>query len=721
MRHTVSVLRALVLSAVAIIAVGCGGGGSEPTPPPVLQINGGPGAQGIAGRPVPTPPSVKVVDANGASVAGVAVTFAVTGGGGTITGATATTNSSGVATVGSWTLGTTLGVNTLSATASGVTGSPRTFTVTGVVGPPASLTKVAGDGQTAPVNTAVATPPAVVVRDVAGNAVAGATVTFTVAAGGGSITGGSATTDANGRAAVGSWTLGTTAGVNTLAASVSGVTGTAAFTATGTAGAAASLTKIAGDGQTATVNGPVTTKPSVVARDAFGNPVANVTVTFTVASGGGAVTGATQPTNPSGVATVGSWTMGGAPGTNTLDASAAGVPSVTFTATAVANVATSVTGIFGVNQSGTPGVRVSTPPAAIVRDGANSPMAGVTVTFAVTGGGGSISGAVQTTDASGIATVGSWTLGSAGTNTLSATVGGLPPVVLTASAVAASSFSIEVRYLGTQPSAAQHAAYTSAIARWAGIITGEVDDVFADTVNAGSCGEPAFPQILNQNIDDLLIFAEFVAIDGPGGVLGSAGPCFLRPSNSLTIIGYMRFDTADLASLETSGSLNQVILHEMGHVLGVGSLWSFKGLLLGAATDTSHFTGPAALTAFNAVGGGTVSFLGSPVPVENCKAGVPTSCGAGTRDSHWRESVFRNELMTGYINSGFNPLSRVTIASLQDLGYVVNEGAADAFAITSLLVQAGASPALVPLNEVPLTGPLYEMDAVGRKRLVPRR
>jgi hypothetical protein len=54
------------------------------------------------------------------------------------------------------------------------------------------------------------------------------------------------------------------------------------------------------------------------------------------------------------------------------------------------------------------------------------------------------------------------------------------------------------------------------------------------------------------------------------------------------------------------------------------------------------------------------------VPVEN--EGEP---GDGTWGSHWRESVFTSELMTGFANPGEEPLTRLTIASFEDLGYKV--------------------------------------------------
>lgn len=85
---------------------------------------------------------------------------------------------------------------------------------------PASLSVTSGGGETVRVGTAVATPPAVTVKNAAGTPLSGVGVTFAVEAGGGSVTGASATTDGSGVARVGSWTLGATAGENRLRASV---------------------------------------------------------------------------------------------------------------------------------------------------------------------------------------------------------------------------------------------------------------------------------------------------------------------------------------------------------------------------------------------------------------------------------------------------------------------------------------------------------------------
>lgn len=162
-------------------------------------------------------------------VPGVAVTFAVTSGVGSATGTSVTTGSNGVATIGSWTLGTAAGANTLEATAGPLA---VTFTATGVAGPAAEIVKVAGDGQSAEVDTDVAVPPSVRLIDEHGNDVEGVTVTFAATLGDGSVAEAVQVTRADGIATVGSWTLGPTPGDNELEATAASLS--AVFTATGT-------------------------------------------------------------------------------------------------------------------------------------------------------------------------------------------------------------------------------------------------------------------------------------------------------------------------------------------------------------------------------------------------------------------------------------------------------------------------------------------------------
>jgi len=233
-------------------------------------------------------------------------------------------------------------------------------------------------------------------------------------------------------------------------------------------------------------------------------------------------------------------------------------------------------------------------------------------------------------------------------------------------AATASPFTIDVRFLGGL-NAAQKAAFTAAADRWTTMIVGDLPSVMVE----------------GEVVDDILILAQGVAIDGPGQILGQAGPTHLRPATagnaaSLPARGIMSFDTADLAAMQADGTLRDVITHEMGHVLGIGTIWSTKRLLKGSTTNNPTFSGRSAMTEYGTLRG-TARRL--RVPVEN-------TGGPGTRNGHWRETVFRNELMSGFIAAPGNPISRVTVASLADLGYQVDQDAAEPYALPDLLALA---------------------------------
>lgn len=348
-------LTALCSISGLLILGACGGGdssGPEPSVATTITANSSTNLTAVVGAAVSEAPSVLVRDQRGAPMSGVPVGFTVTGGGGSVAQGSATTNSSGVATVGNWTLGATVGTNTLVASTGSLTAV--TFTANATAGAPAAITKTSGDAQTATAGTSVAIPPSVTVKDANGNPVSGVSVVFAPAAGGGSVTGGVLTTNSAGIATVGSWTLGTIAGLNTLSVSA-GTATPAVFSATAVAGSAATLTKNGGDNQTASAGSPVQTSPSVVVRDAYGNPVSGVTVIFSVGAGGGTVAGGTQTSNAIGAATVGSWTLGPTSGSNTLIASVTGLTPVTFTATATASAActTATTYVIGNIANGT--------------------------------------------------------------------------------------------------------------------------------------------------------------------------------------------------------------------------------------------------------------------------------------------------------------------------------------------------------------------------------
>jgi hypothetical protein len=365
----------------------------------------------------------------------------------------------------------------------------------------------------------------------------------------------------------------------------------------------------------------------------------------------------------------------------------------------------------GNNQAALAGTAVPTAPSALVRDLSNNPLAGVQVTFAVTSGGGNVTGATATTNASGIATVGSWVMGSPGAlNTLSATAAGAgTPASFSAAGCSGggAGYAITLCYTTTL-TATQRAAFDSAAARWGRVITGDLADI-AFSLAAGGCGtgSPSF----NLTVDDLMIFTAVQPIDGAGGILASAGPCYIRNSNTLPFLGTMRFDAADMATMESNGTLEGVIRHEMGHVLGIGSLWSTFGLLVntspvgGPPLDT-YFSGSNGIAGFNSIGGSTYTG-GNKVPVENTGP-------SGTINSHWRESVLANELMTGYVNAGSMPLSLLTARSLSDLGYTINTGQADPFFLTLSMRAGEATPDPIPLGNDVADLPLYRVDENGR-------
>lgn len=127
----------------------------------------------------------------------------------------------------------------------------------------------------------------------------------------------------------------------------------------------------------------------------------------------------------------------------------------------------------------------------------------------------------------------------------------------------------------TTPTAAS-AAFASAAATWTTILRGT--NLFSASINPGDtfndydCFLTNDAFIPSLTIDRLYIAADIAPIDGVGNVLGSAGPCnaflenFDREFTFLPAFGAMTFDSADLADLEASGELEDVILHEMAHV-----------------------------------------------------------------------------------------------------------------------------------------------------------
>lgn len=203
-------------------------------------------------------------------------------------------------------------------------------------------------------------------------------------------------------------------------------------------------------------------------------------------------------------------------------------------------------------------------------------------------------------------------------------------------------FNIDLVYSGSE----QYSQIFSAAARiWESVIVGDIKDM-------GS-------------IDDVKIDVTVETIDGPGEILAYASYTLARSENDggLPYRGYMVFDVNDLADISYAEALD-VALHEIAHVLGFGTLWEDFGLI--SVLEAAYF-GTNAVTAYNEAGG-----QGRFVPLQ-------TEGGEGTAYAHWDEIILTRELMTGYIEDGENYLSAITIAAMEDLGYIVSYSSAEAF------------------------------------------
>src|SRR5439155_1196257 len=212
--------------------------------------------------------------------------------GATASNNTATTDPNGAATFSGLTLTGTVGSYTLSFGGTGIT--PVSSGPIALSAGAAASIAANGGGTSAPAGTAVTPPPAVIVKDAGGNPVSGVAVTFAASPGGGTTAPTTATAAAE-RASVGRGKRVPTAGTYTLSFGGTGITPVSSGAIALSAGAAASIAHNAG-GASAPAGTAVTPPPSVIVKDASGNPVSGVAVTFAVAPGNGTVTPTTVTT-----------------------------------------------------------------------------------------------------------------------------------------------------------------------------------------------------------------------------------------------------------------------------------------------------------------------------------------------------------------------------------------------------------------------------------------
>jgi hypothetical protein len=237
---------------------------------------------------------------------------------------------------------------------------------------------------------------------------------------------------------------------------------------------------------------------------------------------------------------------------------------------------------------------------------------------------------------------------------------GFVPTTIDSGTVDPGDYNVRVEFKGSGWTQALYDAYVEAVNWIESYIAGDVPNVLVRSRNTVI------------SVDDITITAEIKVIDGIGKILGQAGPTTMRTGSYLPATATMQFDTADANNLLSSGRWDEVVKHEMLHCIGFGSIWSYKGLLADTGTATPHFTGAAATAEYRAI-------TGDPTATIRVEDGG----GSGTALSHWDEETFGSELMTGYLgytdaNGDYalppsNPLSSMTVESLADLGYVLED------------------------------------------------
>jgi adhesin/invasin len=398
-----------------------------------LSIVSGDDQTGPVSTELPIPLVVQVKDGGGNAVPGVAISWVIGSGGGSVTPATSTTDAAGQSSA-AWTLGATPGPNTVNAVVSGI--GVAEFSATATAGAPARLSVRTQPSANAVSGVALAQQPVVQLLDAGGNesAQSGVQVTVALASGGGALGGtGSQLTDANGRATFTDLVITGLPGTRTLR-----------FSATGFAAVTSAQINLAAAPTVTTITSD-TPDPSRTG-DA-------VTVQFSVTSASGTPTGSVQVKDGGDTCT---GTLSGGQGSCSIRLNTTGGRTLTATYTGTEG--------FG-SSNDTESHMVEAPPAPVLTlgtqppsqatagfpldpqpvvqlktgDGANLPTAGVAVSVAIQSGGGTLSGSTTaTTDGQGRAQFSGLTItGDPGSRTLAFSATGFTGVTSSAITVAA--------------------------------------------------------------------------------------------------------------------------------------------------------------------------------------------------------------------------------------------------------------------------------------------
>jgi hypothetical protein len=193
---------------------------------------------------------------------------------------------------------------------------------------------------------------------------------------------------------------------------------------------------------------------------------------------------------------------------------------------------------------------------------------------------------------------------------------------------------------------------------------------------------PGMPELASEPVDDIKVYVMIGPLDGAGNAVAMSGACYVRPGANgwagMPALGAIVLDEADVAQLEADGVLEAVVTREMARALGFSrTAWNAHGFLQNPSlpeepdADT-HMNAPLVVAAFNAAGG--EGYAGAKVPLEN-------GAMEGISDAYWRASVFGNEVMTPYVTGDSQPLSRITLEALYEVGYELDVTMADPFTL----------------------------------------
>ena len=220
--------------------------------------------------------------------------------------------------------------------------------------------------------------------------------------------------------------------------------------------------------------------------------------------------------------------------------------------------------------------------------------------------------------------------------------------------------------------------------RWMAVVTEDLPDYEFTEGLSGNCTDHSYEISAGTQIDDLRIYVDTYSGDDRPNVGGWGGPHVLREGSHLPVMGCITFNR--------SLSMGWVLaLHEIGHVVGIGTIWDDHGLLQDVNGDT-HFNGPRAIAAFDDAGGR--NYTGAKVPVQKISG------------AHWRGDVFiDDELMLPW---GGGRLSAITVQALADVGYGVDVAQADPFTLP------GAAGKIVA-HDVPMRAEGSIFCAAGRR------